>query len=214
MLDSSINSHGRNFGVLGCFRDMARHTNKVFTLPCYDKDDIVGRASIISFASRLKTLHVPLYPDQLMHDPKYGNSNAVASLIQLQPSVRVAALWIITECFVLGDKAKHMTEWHDLVNITHRTETIIVFLDCKEEVLRCAPQLLRDFSNVYFISSNCMGLQHENRSFANLHSTLLHYQNSCNCHQRPMTHPSCKLLVRMHVCLSHNCVHIFPVQVL
>ena len=176
---------------------MARHGNKVFVLPCNEKDDIVGRASIVSLAGGLKTLHIPLYPEQLIYDPKYGNSNAVASFLQPQLSVK-AALWIITGCFVLGDMAKKMMEWHVLVNNKHGTETITVFLDCKEEVRRCVPDFLQDVANVYFISSNCMDIQHENRAFANLHSTLsriLQDQNSCtNSYQHPMINPYCKLL--------------------
>ena len=147
---------------------MEKH--QVFILPCNENDDIVGRASIISLAGVLKSLRIPVYPDGVIHDPKHRNSQAVASYLQLQHSVKVA-LWIITRRFALeGEMAKKMAEWYELSSSDH-TETIVVFLDCGAETSGYVPEFLRDVGNLYFISSNCLCI-HENRAFANLHATL------------------------------------------
>ena len=196
---------------------MEKRENKVFVLPCNEKDDIVGRASVISLASVLRSLRIPVGPDRVIHDPKYRNSQAVASFLQLQHSVKVA-LWIITGRFALeGDMAKKMMEWYELSSSDHHTETIIVFLDCGAEISRCIPQFLQDVGSVYFISSNCLSI-HENRAFANLHTTLhrmLQEQAVLRiCHQYHMINPHCELLsIQCVYPIVMILLHICPIQV-
>ena len=171
---------------------MEKRQSKVFVLPCNEKNDIVGRASIISLAGELSRLRIPVCPDGVMHDPKHRNSQAVATFLQLQHSVKVA-LWIITRRFTLeGDMAKKMTEWYELSSSNH-TETIVVFLDCEAETSRYVPQFLQDVGNVYFISSNCLRI-HENRAFANLHSTLHRILQEQNCWNHMINPAYCELL--------------------
>jgi len=147
--------------------------SKVFILPCNRHDDIVGRGAIISLASVLKNLRIPIQPDQLIHDPGFRNSYAVASLLQHNEvdgyrDFRVV-MWIITKRFALEeDMDTKMMEWHQLSSNDH-TQTIKVFLDCSEMAEYIQPSL-HNANDTYFISSDRLNV--ENTAFANLHNTL------------------------------------------
>ena len=141
--------------------------DKLCTLPCNGKDDVVGRATIISVASVLLSLQIPIYPEQLFYDPKYRNSQAVASFLQKRYKV---VLWMITKEFASAkDMTTQMAEWYQLSSSNCHAQVITVFLDCNEIAERI-PQCLLEAGNTHFISSKCLSVQ--NKAFADLHDTL------------------------------------------
>ena len=157
--------------------------SKVFMLPCNEESDIAGRAAIISLASVLIGLRIPVHPDQLIHDPRFKNSHALATFLQHSVTGYRAALWIITKSFALKeDLAMKIVDWYKM---SSHTELITVFLDC-EEINGCISKLLQelDVSNhVHFISSHKLNVG-ESKAFANLHDTLyqiLHVQEQASC---------------------------------
>ena len=156
--------------------------SKVFMLPCNGESDIAGRAAIISLASVLIGLRIPVHPDQLIHDPRFKNSHALATFLQHSVTGYRAALWIITKSFALKDLAMKIVDWYKM---SSHTELITVFLDC-EEINGCISKLLQelDVSNhVHFISSHKLNVG-ESKAFANLHDTLyriLHVQEQASC---------------------------------
>ena len=150
--------------------------NQAFFLPFNEEVDIVGRATIISFARTLTNLRIPLHPADLIYsDPSYRNSKALASFMhQEQHSVKGhrIALWIITRRFASEDHAMKLAEWYQLSSITGPdTKLITVFLD-SEEIDGWISKLAQEASiNTYFISSSNLKVS-KSGQFANLCDTL------------------------------------------